>query len=366
MFSETWPERIRRLEAVLHDDPDNVPARQELLRVHARYLNQTDHADDRIEMAFEMNLEVLYALSPRDPCVCEVLAGRVDPDYELRPPAGPEAVEPYREAMLALAEGDPWAAEEKLRLALLNEPDSIASHAQLARFAVERREWDTAWRHLDYALAQQPNSALLRFIAGEAWWGMGEPAKAFDEYITALAINPLCAQAEAQLVSLGETLGYRWLELPLRPAVWPLIEAGGRSWMRSDSSRPRAVRAAWRAWAEAVLRLCRELPPERTPLAGLPRDLEFLTATHRALLSAWRLARLAAPRRHPDTRLLNWLAAVDRAGLLPAYLLFSYLHPDLADDLRAWRAAHPNGMARFLRQFVVRRDGLYWPTRRAD
>ena len=84
-------EKIRRLEALLSVDPDNVGLRHELLRSHAVYLGVQPLPDESVASAFALNLEVLYALCPRDPAVSEAYVERLEPTYYPPPPADPEA-----------------------------------------------------------------------------------------------------------------------------------------------------------------------------------------------------------------------------------------------------------------------------------
>ncbi|MBI2301797.1 MAG: hypothetical protein HYU66_23075 [Armatimonadetes bacterium] len=343
-------------------DPDNVFLRQELLRQHARCLEALDEPDDRLEWCFTLNLEVLCALNPRDPSAAEVLAGQVDPGYEPSPPDDPEAGAAWRLALEAIERGRSQEAEKPLRAALLAAPDSPAVHACCARLQLDRLGYAEAERHLRFALSRAPGAALLHALVGEALRGQGRPTEAAEACLAALALNPLCTSAEQQLVELGPELGYVWVALPLRPAVWPQFDAAGRSSLHAAPELGWSVRGAWRDWATAVLRLWRELPPDCAPLAGLPREPAFLTQIHRELLRGWRRRRRCGSRRGLEARLLDWLAAVDADGLLPAYLHYSYLPPAMAADFRAWREREPESLPRLYRDHMMRRDGLDWPT----
>lgn len=347
-------EKIRRLEAMLSVDPDNVGLRHELLRSHAVYLGSQPLPDESVAAAFQLNLEVLYALCPRDPAVTEAFVEQLDPAYYPPTPTDPEARCAWLGGLRELRSGHPDPAAELFRAALLAAPDAPLIHAWLAAALVETGSLAAARPHLAYAFEQAPESTFVQAVAGEAAAADGRLDEAFELLLTALAANPLCSRAEQALAKLGRPLGYTWRKLPLRPAVWPLIGADGQAWLKVNNHAPWAVRGAWTQWANAVLARCASLPPELAPLAGLPRHLPLLQDVYESLLSAWRRRRWFG-RRHPASADLDWLEAVRRAGRLTEYLLYAYLHPDLAGEFHGRTAAQPGGMAAFLRQHVIER-----------
>ena len=135
----------------------------------------------------------------------------------------------------------------------------------------------------------------------------------------------------------------------------PLLGDDGRHWSVSREGFGAASHRAWAAWAETVVKLCRDVPADERPLAGLPRRMDVLEPSHERLLAVWRRTawrRWWRPALTPDGWILDWLGRVQAAGLLPAYLFYSYLHPELLPPFRAWQAANPTAMGRFLREFV--------------
>ena len=350
-------QRIRELEQLLAADPDNVEVRQDLLRQQSRFLRLNGPHPD-VAREFADNVEVLYALNPRDPLVSEVLAGEVDHGYRPPAPFDPEAELALATAVAALEQDDLETAAAHLERAVLAEPDSPAVHLASARACLLRNEPAEAWPHLAYALAILPDCAALLAVAGETLMKLGRDAEAQDHLLAALSLNPLAGAAEQHLIALGFRNGYHWLKLPLRPAVWPLIGADGKSWMVNAEGAPPMVRAAWRAWAEAIVEGCSRLAPEEAPLAGLPRQMPLLRDAFGQLLKRWHrgwlMRRLQRKRHaHPAALTLDWLGHVATAGLLDAYLYFSYLHPDLGPSYRAWRARNPEAMRQFLERFVL-------------
>ncbi len=357
MLAHPLLQRIRELEQLLAADPDNVEVRQDLLRSQSRYL-LLHGPHPEVNRAFTDNVEVLYALNPRDPLVSEVLAGEVDPEY--RPPAPRDAVAELGLAagVVALEQDDLVAAAEHLQAALLAEPDSPAVHLACARHALLRARPEEAWTHLEYALRLAPGCAAVMAAAGETLAALDRRDEAQSWLLQALSLNPLAGAAEQQLIALGFRVGYHWLKLPLRPAVWPLIGPDGRSWMVNAEGPPPMVRAAWRAWAEAIVQGCQSLAPDEAPLAGLPRQLPVLQHAFDQLLKQWRRGRLRRrlQRRqpaHPAALTLDWLTQVDADGLLEAYIFYGYLHPDLRASYLAWRASHPELMRQFLERHVM-------------
>lgn len=361
-------QRIRELEQLLAADPDNVEVRQDLLRSQSRFLS-LHGPDPGVARAFADNVEVLYALNPRDPLVSEVLAGEVDPGYRPPPPADPIAEAGLSAGMLAMEQDDLESAAEHLQAALLAEPDSAAVHLVCGRHALRRGRADEAWAHLDYAARLAPRSAAVMAMAGEALAGLGRLEEAEDRLLGALSLNPLAGAAEQLLIALGQQRSFFLVKLPLRPAVWPLIGPDGQvSWLANGEGTPLLVRRAWCAWADSVVASCRAIAPEDAPLAGLPRQLPVLRQAFGRLLRQWRrsaLRRRFAGRRnpHPAALMLDWLQAVERDGLLDAYLFYSYLHPDLRREFLAWRDAHPAAMRSFLERHVVHRVVPQGPAR---
>jgi len=357
MLAHPLLQRIRELELLLADDPDNVEVRQDLLRSQSRFLRlHGPHPD--VDRAFADNVEVLYALNPRDPLVSEVLAGEVDPGYRPPAPTDSDAEAGLAAGVMALDQDDLVAAAEHLQTALMTEPDSPAVHLACARHALLRSRADEAWSHLEYALRLAPGCAAVMAMAGETLVELERYDEAREWLLSALSLNPLAGAAEQHLINLGSRQGFFLLKLPLRPAVWPLIGPDGRSWMVNADGTPASARAAWRVWAESIIESCRELTPEEAPLAGLPRSLPLLQQAFGRLLRRWRRGRLRRRFRrraaHPSELTLDWLACVQADGLLDAYLFYSYLHPDLGPAYLAWRAEHPGAMRRFLVDHVLR------------
>ncbi len=355
-------QRIRLLESILETDPDNIGVRQELLRHQADYLRQAG-GDQRVAQALSDNLEVLWALHPRDLLAAELLAPQADPDHEPGPPRDPEAAGWFTAGIEALGEGRAEQAEQDLTAALLADPTSPAVHLALGRARLARGEAEAAEAHLEFAERAAPGSAAAAAARGDGLAALGRPREALDHWLAALARNPLCARAEQRAIELGFASGYRWVKVPLQPVVWPLIEADGRHWIVENRTATTGPRRAWRTWANAVVAECRGLAPENLPLAGLPRRIELLRDIHEVLLGAWRRWRWLRYARWRNAATaaelcLDWLAAVRRDGLLDAYLYYGYLHPDLGADYRAWRDRHPGEMERFLRRHVMHPDPL--------
>ncbi len=349
-------EQIQHLENLLSADPDNVQVRQRLLRCQRRLLAEQG-PDPEVVAAFDANIEVLYALSPRDPLVSDVLAARLGLVAEVAAPSDAEAAQALAAGVGFLDTPDLPAAQEPLQRALLAEPDSPAVHAALVRYWLAVGAPTAALGHAEFLRRSQPESPVVLTHCGEVAMALGRHRAALNDLLHALALNPLYVRAEHGLVALGEQFGYRWLRLPLHPGVWPVIAADGQHWLAAASGLPSGVRAAWKGWAREVLRRCQQLPLEAAPLAGLPRDLSLLQDVHAELLHVWRVRRCL--RRwwqplQPTEVVLDWLAGVAAAGLLDAYLFYAYLHPALATDYRAWRTRDPGAMERFLRDWVIR------------
>lgn len=349
-------EQLWRLERRVAADPDNVPLRCELLHWQSRAARvDPEGAVERARMA---NLEVLFALRPREPAVLAVLAPRVDPHYLPPEPNDPEARVALQLADARLAEESPDEAAASLRRALLAAPDSPAVHLRLGELLCAEGRWSESLEHLRFALGRAPDSAAVWAACGRALRGLRRWPEAFDHGVEALVRNPLCAPAEEGLAQLAVRLGYRWQRVPLCPLVWPLIAPGQSAELMSRPGTPFGARRAWSAWAGAVTAACAAMPEPDLPLAGLPRDLPRLAAFHRVLLHSWqrwRWWRLPRRRRRPE-RELDWLARVADDGLLEAYLLFAYMHPDLSAAWQAHRAARPRDTERLIRSHLVEHD----------
>ncbi len=349
-------EQLWRLERRVAADPDNVPLRCELLQWQSRAVREDP--EGAVERARLANLEVLYALRPREPDLLAVLAPRIDPHFLPAEPSDPEARAALRLADDRFAEDRPEEAAGNLREALLAAPDSPAVHLRLGELRCGEGRWDEALEHLRFALAQAPGSAAVWATCGRALRGLRRWPEAFDHGVEALVRNPLCAAAEEGLAQLAVRLGYRWQRVPLCPLVWPLIPTGRTAILMSRPGTPHGARRAWYAWSGAAIAACAELTEAELPVAGLPRDLPRLEAIHRALLSSWhrwRWWRWRRRRRRPE-RELDWLTHVAEDGLLEAYLLFAYLHPDLTVAWQAHRAARPRDMERLIRSHLVEHE----------
>jgi tetratricopeptide (TPR) repeat protein len=105
-------------------------------------------------------------------------------------------------AEIARLQGRTDDAETSLRQALTVNPGSAAAQALLGQTALDRRDFATAVQHLEAALAAAPEANRLHYLLGQAYRGLGESAKAGEQFalagqVGARAADPLVDELEA-------------------------------------------------------------------------------------------------------------------------------------------------------------------------
>jgi Tfp pilus assembly protein PilF len=100
------------------------------------------------------------------------------------------------------ARGETDAAEQRYRMALEIDPDSMEAHFNLGVALASRRQFSTAIEHFRAALAKQPDWAQAHFNLASALAGMGDNDAAVNEYREALRVVPDYVEAHNNLARL--------------------------------------------------------------------------------------------------------------------------------------------------------------------
>ncbi len=121
-------------------------------------------------------------------------------------------------ARTALREGDLATAEASAREAL--EEGEGAAHALLVRILHARGRFDEAERHLETALARDPQDALMHAYRGAILRARGDSAAAVPHYRTAIRLAPDVGELHNELgMALAEVGEYVAAEAALRRAL---------------------------------------------------------------------------------------------------------------------------------------------------
>jgi tetratricopeptide (TPR) repeat protein len=124
-------------------------------------------------------------IAPADPRWAHALgvllqdAGRLDESEKAYRSAGTADVAALvHRGEIARLQGRSGDAEAVLRQALAADPSCAAAEALLGQIALERRDFPTAVRRLEAALAAVPGANRLHYLLAQAYRGLGDAAKA--------------------------------------------------------------------------------------------------------------------------------------------------------------------------------------------
>jgi len=184
-------EAVAEFQAILADDPRNLPAYIDLARSDMGLRHYLDGTNQ---------LKTVLALDPRNVEAEELLGEiwlavgdleRAEAEFHQLLTLAPQDPDAHRELGLVLArKGDPGAATGEYRLALRLNPNDEIAHLNLGLALSSQGDWDGAVAEERAALRLDPKDDTAHVYLGAMLGQKGDRDGAMAEYREALRLNP--------------------------------------------------------------------------------------------------------------------------------------------------------------------------------